>query len=254
MPRITDATLTPGSASPLALTALIAGALLLSATATHAAASPEAECQKGQYATAAKYGACQHKALAGHFGGSSGSYEVALGKCQAKFLAVWAKLQAKASGSGATCDSTRFTDNGTTVTDNLTGLQWEKKTDDASIHDKDNVYSWSVAQPYTAADGSAFTVFLPALNSGGCFAGQCDWRLPTIYELQTILRAPYVCAAHPCIDPIFGPTVAGPYWSATTYVLSSNEAWDVSFLDGGLYPGNGVKFFNYAVRAVRAGL
>jgi hypothetical protein len=38
----------------------------------------------------------------------------------------------------------RFVDNGDgTVTDTRTGLMWEQKTDDGSIHDKDNVYTWS---------------------------------------------------------------------------------------------------------------
>jgi len=52
-----------------------------------------------------------------------------------------------------------------------------EKTDDATVHDKDNVYSWSAGGAGgTAADGTAFTTFLASPNSGGCFAGQCDWR------------------------------------------------------------------------------
>jgi hypothetical protein len=69
---------------------------------------------------------------------------------------------------------------------------------DASIPDKDNVCSWSVGG--SAADGTAFTTFLPALN-GGCFAGQCDCRLPTIYELHPIVLEAYPCTTSPCIDP-----------------------------------------------------
>ncbi len=51
-------------------------------------------------------------------------------------------------------------------------------------HDLDNYYSWSAGG--TAADGDAFTNFLDDLNSTG-FAGQHDWRLPTLFELQTIV-------------------------------------------------------------------
>ena len=215
---------------------LIAGALLLVAAGTaHAKPTAEQKCQKGRYDAAAKYSACQQKAMAKLFGADDFTkFQAAAGKCHVKYTDTWAKLQAKASGTGVLCDNDRYDDTGDgTVTDRLTGLQWEQKTEDASVHDKDNSYSWSATPPYTAADGTAFTSFLTTLNSGGCFAGQCDWRLPTVYELQTILLGAYPCATSPCIDDTaFGPTAANPYWSATTLASNPDHAWYVYFGNG----------------------
>lgn len=105
-------------------------------------------------------------------------------------------------------------DNGDgTVTDNQTGLQWEKKDNVCpGIHCVDDTYTWSSVP---SAAGTADTVFLPALNAGGGFAGHIDWRLPTAAELQTILLAPCPCGMSPCIDPVFGPTAASVYWPTT---------------------------------------
>jgi hypothetical protein len=239
--------------SRIAPTIIIASALL-SAGVAHAKQTPEQKCQKGRCEAAAKYAACQQKAMGKFYGG--GEYEKfrnAIGKCTTKYTATWPKLQKKAAGTGATCDTARFADNGDgTVTDWLTGLQWEQKTDDATIHDKDNVYSWTATPPFTAANGTAFTSFLAPLNGGGCFAGQCDWRLPTVAELQTILLAPYPCTTSPCVDEgLFGPTVAIGYWSATANADLPGFAWVVNFNDGDVVNINkdGADY----VRAVRSG-
>lgn len=40
------------------------------------------------------------------------------------------------------------------VRDNVTGLIWEKKTDDGSVHDKDNTYTWYDPDPATNGGGS----------------------------------------------------------------------------------------------------
>jgi len=138
---------------------------------------------------------------------------------------------------------------GLTVFDKRYGnLEWEKKTDDGGVHDKDNVYTWSNFGTNNP-DGTAFTVFLAALNEGACYAGHCDWRLPTQTELWTIVDC---SLGAPCVDPIFGPTQSGFYWSSSSYALDPSYAWGVGFLNGNSTYGS--KALNYYVRAVRGGL
>jgi hypothetical protein len=169
---------------------------------------------------------------------------------------------------------------GLTVADHDTGLLWEKKTgtpaDFASRvlcesagcpdpHDVANAYEWSNVAP--DPNGNAFTDFLAKLNdssqpatwsssssgsigtqTSGCFADHCDWRLPNVVELQTILNCGF---GDPCIDPLFGPTASSFYWSASSFATSPNFAWNASFNDGFVNLTN--KTLDYFVRAVRAG-
>ncbi len=165
----------------------------------------------------------------------------------------------------------RFVANGDgTVTDRQTGLQWEQKTDDGSIHDKDNIYTWTAMVFGLPPNGTAFTDFLPSINFGvtgvgncestdgstqtGGFANHCDWRIPTIAELRSIvdLSVPGCGAGNPCIDQaVFGPT-AFDYWSSTTLAGGPISAWQVSFFNG-TPTFAGLKIDTRSVRAVRGG-
>ena len=180
---------------------------------------------------------------------------------------------AKATDALPALDSVRrWVDNGDgTVTDHVTGLTWEKKTDEVvpDIHDVDVKYAWSTGPD--DPDGTAFTVFLDTLNGGdggvgdcdssdgvtqsGGFAGHCDWRVPTIAELQTILLEPYPCSTDPCIDTdVFGPTVSELYWSSTRSTAYPDSAWTVFFADDGYAFDDAFKTDEWHVRAVRGGL
>ncbi len=147
----------------------------------------------------------------------------------------------------------RFLDNGDdTVTDNLTGLQWEKKAPGAGgenlgdPHDVDNRYKWTELQAQ----------FINELNTSPCFANRCDWRLPTVErdgdskELESIIdESVFGCGPQACIAAIFGPTADTRYWSGTTRAGAADEAYWVNFTSGNV--DYSFKSNSRAVRAVR---
>ncbi len=232
---------------------ILAGVTLFTSTA-FAAGTPEEACRIDLTKAAGKYAQCMSGALAKFYKPDTllypyDVYKGATAKCLVKYTSTWTKLQAKYAGTGGTCDSARF-DTATapgTVIDRLTGLQWEQKTNDTTIHDRDNDYTWSViAGP---ANGNAFTTFLPALN-GASFAGHSDWRLPSKEEFFTVITAPS-CGTPPCVDPAFGPTLANSYWTASNFVEAPAVAWILS--TNGFIGADNKAMPNYviAVRALR---
>ena len=142
-----------------------------------------------------------------------------------------------------------YVDNGDgTITNTKTGLMWEKKSDDDSIHDKDNSYSWTSYYSGTSANGTVFTTFLPGLNAAGGFTGHTDWRLPNLNELASIRdlqnENPPVAAAFNsncganssgnagCAVTTCSCTQANVYWSSSSYAHYDQYAWNVNFTDG----------------------
>ena len=122
------------------------------------------------------------------------------------------------------------------VRDNVTGLIWEIKTDDGSIHDRDNTYNWDDAQD----------VFIAALNNDN-YGGYSDWRLPTVKELMPIVNRD---GYNPINTTYFPNTVVSYYWSSTTSPIALDDARNVDFFFGRV--GRTYKPYggNY-VRAVR---
>lgn len=162
-----------------------------------------------------------------------------------------------------------YRDNGDgTVTDLNTGLMWEKKDDSGGIHDRDNGYTWSLGG--VAMDGTLVTEFLNTLNgadgTGDCFAGYCDWRIPNVRELHSIVDFE---RGNPPVDAVFHRLTCNGcsdvtsaecscnstvyYWTSTTHVEAPNGAWFVSFFSG-ITTGPREKRDQAAARAVRGGL
>lgn len=170
-----------------------------------------------------------------------------------------------------------YKDNGNgTITDRNTRLVWEKKSDDLSIHNVNNAYTWD----------EAFTLHVAILNNtcannetvtcsanadcvaagvgGKCgFAGKRDWRVPNAKELQSIVNYgiffPMVSSAFntncvPNATVLDGSCTAATYhWSSTTSLANfPTDAMIVSFRLGD------VSFIGkmnavFPVRAVRGG-
>ncbi len=231
--------------------AVVACTMLVLAGTAGAAMDPAEKCLSGRAKATGTYQQCVQKWLAGCYGTGTGKAcaDQKLSKCRETYRKAWDKL---ATLNTPPCTGSRWVDNGDgTVTDNLTDLVWEKKTDDGGIHDWDNSYTWSTGEPWPG-NGTAFTAFLGGLNSAGGFAGANDWRLPAFGELMTILNQAFPCATSPCVDSAFGSnTQSNFYWSATTNALSPGGAWNVVFSDGELFFS--LKDASHYARAVRGG-
>jgi hypothetical protein len=144
-----------------------------------------------------------------------------------------------------------YTDNGNgTITDNNTGLMWEKKSDDGTIHNQHTTYTWA----------NAFAVHIAGLNTAN-FAGHNDWRLPNAKELMSIVNYEN---DHPAVPSAFNNnctaacsvttcscTLATLYWSSTSSAFNPSSAWYVLFSDGSV--NTFFKDTTQRVRAVRGG-
>ncbi len=248
----------------------LVGAIVLCAGAAFAAATPQELCNRVRVQAWSTYLSCVDAVVAKDAQGASFDEFAAFARCRHKYYRVWTGFQTNSALASSACTGSRLTDAGNTVTDNLTGLVWEKKTPAAGLQvDFDqpqlvnNVYTWSTGAPYMGT-GTAFTSFLSAVNSGNGFAGANDWRLPTLAELQT-LELDFAsagsgggptcsCGANPCIDGVFGPT-SFVYWSATAYAPTPGVAWVVLFspLSVGSNGNVADESATLYVRAVRGG-
>ena len=119
------------------------------------------------------------------------------------------------------------------VLDRETGLVWERDTrlfDGVAF-----TYTWEQAHGYCNMKYVGF---------------RAGWRLPTIYELSTLLdpsNDPALPEGHP-----FTNVHSGYYWSTTSHITLDHLAWAVNFSNG--VNQAKAKTEMYWVRAVRSGL
>lgn len=99
-----------------------------------------------------------------------------------------------------------------TVIDTKTNLMWEKKG-------SSEVFTWEESKTWVKNIKNAYHL------------GYCDWRLPTIEELSSLID---YSREDPAIDPIF---YCHPeyYWSSTGYVSGISYAWLVFFGNGSVF-------------------
>jgi len=114
------------------------------------------------------------------------------------------------------------------VQDNVTGLIWEVKTDDSSIHDKDNTYEWLYAR----------NEYTKELNEQA-FGGYADWRLPYVRELSYLVHLGDPLDPQqgilPPIHTAYFPNTSRDFtgfWTYDMYFKIFTSRWYVNFFYG----------------------
>jgi len=139
--------------------------------------------------------------------------------------------------------------------DNVSGLEWEVKTADGGVRDRDRTYSnFSPAYDPMRAMGSGVDAlgYVKAVNAVG-LCGARDWRLPSRMELINLANFGAAPGA-PALDPRFFPNPSSDpkktvVWTATAFAADAHNAWGVDLADGSA--GDDNRSIYYGVRLVR---
>lgn len=111
------------------------------------------------------------------------------------------------------------------ILDRESGLVWENKTDNESIHEGQWTYSWFIANTGEANNGDCFfekdrcdtsDLIRRANQEGIC--GITDWRLPTARELRSIVNRSPKTGQALIFNDFFPFTKRGDYWTSDNNV------------------------------------
>jgi len=135
---------------------------------------------------------------------------------------------------GVAWPNPRFTDNGNlTITDNLTGLMWEKNSY------MGGTFRWQQALDYTQVKNS--------INH----LGYSDWRLPNRNELKSLVNVQQSNQADWLMSQGFTGVLANSYWTSSTSIDVRTNAFAVNMIKGELEII--LKSYNLYVWHVRGG-
>jgi hypothetical protein len=129
------------------------------------------------------------------------------------------------------------------VRDEVTGLTWERKTNDGGLRDRDWTYTWYSSRgsddggtPGTENGGTCLDTascdtekYAAAVNAAG-LCGQSDWRLPRLEEALSLTDAGNTQGAPH--SSWFGDG-NGTVWTSTSLARTGTQAWRLSGLASG---------------------
>lgn len=125
----------------------------------------------------------------------------------------------------------------TCIKDNVTGLLWENKTNNGSLHDKNRSFSFynqafnPKGEYGTDTDVSGF---INTVNNE-VLCGLTNWRLPSNEELQGIANYGFPLPG-PAIDQnFFSNTTNTAFWTSSPFPRDINGAWILYFDDGRVF-------------------
>ncbi len=129
------------------------------------------------------------------------------------------------------------------VSDARTGLTWEVKTRDGGLQDRHHAYSWRLSDDATRQmGGPKLSVlcdsaicnamdYVAAINRHG-LCHRHDWRLPTRWELATLIHYLAPASARAILPEWFPNTVPEFYWSSTVDTRDRQYVWGIGFRFG----------------------
>ena len=143
------------------------------------------------------------------------------------------------------------------VLDNVTGLIWEVKTNDNTLRDRDEGFTWHDPDNETFTgtesnqDTDDFIAYINTsaeVNSGSGLCGRTDWRLPTVQEIHGL--ADYAATSTPFIDTGYFPNTQNnlAYWAADLNVNPnlSDYAWAYDPFHDQVFTRSTTQQFTYA--------